>query len=294
MEIPIKGPVLQDTNLFRFKLNQRLEDVSRLFAESKEKLQKRSRKTTLKGGPSKSAAALVASGFKSESEFDTETAMGLYERAVELDPSCTEALLRYSKAMSDLTLEPGTSPAEAQRLVTLAVETAEQALAQEPLSARAHLALAINLARLALYSNNQTKVDLVRRVREGAQRAIELNADEDLAYHLLGRWNNEMASLNVIIKVAINLFYGGLEAGSHAEAKKLFEKCLSLNPSRMVHHVEMGRTHLKLGEIDEACRELTLAMSMDLEDINALHEKYDGQEMLSSLLRGDRSIKTGW
>ena len=36
------------------------------------------------------------------------------------------------------------------------------------------------------------QVNLVRAVRVGAEKAIEVNENEDLAYHLLGRWHNEM------------------------------------------------------------------------------------------------------
>ena len=39
-----------------------------------------------------------------------------------------------------------------------AVDLAEQAVQMDPEDARTHLALAINLARLALYSDNNTEV----------------------------------------------------------------------------------------------------------------------------------------
>jgi len=31
-----------------------------------------------------------------------------------------------------------------------------------------------------------------------------------------------------------------------------------------------------------------------VEDVNALHQKFDGEEMLKLLKRGDKKIETGW
>jgi hypothetical protein len=48
-------------------------------------------------------------------------------------------------------------------------------------------------------------VDLVRAVRVGAEKAIELNKDEDLGYHLLGRWHNEMVRTVTDVSLCISL-----------------------------------------------------------------------------------------
>jgi Tfp pilus assembly protein PilF len=102
-------------------------------------------------------------------------------------------------------------------------------------------------------------------VREGAERAIATDAEEDLAYHMLGRWHNEIASINWAIKLAIDLFYGGLgESGSHQHAKRLFDKAIEINPTRMVHHVEMGRTYIKMGEHQKARQCLEYAMQLEV------------------------------
>lgn len=69
------------------------------------------------------------------------------------------------QALSDLTLEPGTKEGDAQAMTRRAVVLAEAALRQDAADARTHLAIAINLARLAVYSDNKTKVSLVRQVR---------------------------------------------------------------------------------------------------------------------------------
>eukprot|EP00976_Prorocentrum_cordatum_P059972 1175717-Prorocentrum_minimum.AAC.1 len=197
-------------------------------------------------------------------------------------------------------------------------------------------------------------------------------------------------SVPYIVKIAINLFYGGLEEGSHQEvricghpppyggleegshqeadgefdglaARRLFERCVEMNPSRMVHRIELGRTYLKLNMRQEADEALSTGLAMErsrkqgpgltgghltprrrrdhtpfrpyiprpaaslggvpmlrrapdvnaglrlgserglrlgadgaVEDINALLDKYDGEQMLKSLRKGDRKVYTAW
>ena len=84
------------------------------------------------------------------------------------------------QALSDLTLEPGTSEGEAQAMTRRAVILAEAALQQDASDARTHLAIAINLARLAVYSDNKTKVSLVRQVRTARLSVDRLVYERDV------------------------------------------------------------------------------------------------------------------
>lgn len=60
---------------------------------------------------------LLREGNACEAKFDSAGALGCYERALQLDGGSCEALLRCSKALSDLTLEPGTPSGDAQAMV---------------------------------------------------------------------------------------------------------------------------------------------------------------------------------
>mmetsp|Transcript_40876 Transcript_40876/g.68460 ORF Transcript_40876/g.68460 Transcript_40876/m.68460 type:complete len:325 (+) Transcript_40876:96-1070(+) len=286
MDIPSKGgPSPLSKKPFHFT---DFKDPASRFRQFLTDKTKKQRKWKVELPRKHGATYLVERGYELETYLDTKGALAFYEEALDLEPNHTQALLRCSKALSDLTLEPGTSEANAQALVTRAVALAERAVELNGADPLAHLARAINLGRLALYSSTKTKVDLVRAVRVGAEKAIELNKDEDLGYHLLGRWHNEMGSLSFIVKLAINVFYGGLEEGTHLDAKRLFEKCIVLNPKRMIHHIELGRTYIKLNMPEKASEVLTSALhsGMEVEDINALHEKYDAEAMLAELNRG--------
>jgi hypothetical protein len=44
----------------------------------------------------------------------------------------------------------------------------------------------------------------------------------------------------------------------------------------------------------QALESLTRSQALPVEDINALHEKFDAGEMIKGLQNGDRNIDTGW
>ena len=64
------------------------------------------------------------------------------------------------------------------------------------------------MGRLALLSDNKTKVRLAHDAREEAVTALALEPSNDLAHHLMGRWHYEMANLNVVVRTLVRVMYG--------------------------------------------------------------------------------------
>ena len=78
--------------------------------------------------------------------------------------------------------------------------------------------------------------------------------------------------------------YGtALQPGSHAEAAEAYRRAAGLVPERLVHHVELGRVLMRLGQPSRAKCHLLTAMDLDIEDINAHLSRLEGQRMLASL-----------
>lgn len=71
-----------------------------------------------------------------------------------------------------------------------------------------HIAACISLGRLALLSDNRTKVSLARDARQEAVTALALEPSSDLAHHLMGRWHTEMANLNMVVRTLVRVMYG--------------------------------------------------------------------------------------
>ncbi|GFR51294.1 hypothetical protein Agub_g13655, partial [Astrephomene gubernaculifera] len=187
----------------------------------------------------------------------------------------------------DMSYVPGTPSARAVELNRRAIDVALQAVAANPQSAIGHVACCVSRGRLALHLDNRTKVQLARQAQDDVRTALNLEPDNDVAHHLLGRWNYEMASVNAVVRTIIQMLYGtSLMAGSYRDAAACYETAVRLRPEYLIHRVELGRTYWKLGQLQAAERELETAMGLDVPDINALLQKEDAKTMLARLKGG--------
>ncbi|GLC45953.1 hypothetical protein PLESTB_001200800 [Pleodorina starrii] len=227
-------------------------------------------------------------GLTAERELQLEEAIRCYEQATQADPGSAEMWARLSKAWSDSSYLPGTRPDRAMDFNRRAIEVALQAVEANPKSAFGHVACCVSRGRLALYLDNRSKVALARQAQDDVRTALELEPDNDVAHHLLGRWNYEMASVNAVVRTLIQMLYGtSLMAGSYREAALCYETAVRLRPDYLIHRVELGRTYWKLGQLEAAVRELETATGLDVPDINAMLQKEDAVVMLSKLKPGN-------
>ncbi|KXZ49495.1 hypothetical protein GPECTOR_21g721 [Gonium pectorale] len=233
---------------------------------------------------SRTAQRWAEQGQARERELDLDEAIRLYEKAAAADPSSAEWLARLSKALSDSSYLPGTNTARAIEVNRRAIEVAEQAVAADPKSAFGHVACCVSRGRLALYVDNRTKVALARQAQDDVRTALQLEPENDVAHHLLGRWNYEMASVNAMVRTLIQMLYGtALMAGSYREAAACYQTAVRIRPDYLIHRVELGRTYWKLGQVEAAAQELETAVGLDVPDINALLQKKDAMALLAKL-----------
>ena len=137
----------------------------------------------------------------------------------------------------------------------------------------------------ALWSSNQRKIEISRTVRERVTAALALSPDDDVALHVLGRWEYEMSCVGFAVRMVVKMVYGGLEVGSLAEAHRCLARAIELRPERLVHRVVMARILQKMGKQDEAVQQLEAALSLQVEDVNAEHERAEAARMLQKMGR---------
>ena len=93
-----------------------------------------------------------------------------------------------------------------------------------------------------------------------------------------------MPQLNFVARALVRVLYGTtLQPGSHVEAAAAYRRAAALVPERLVHHVELGRVLMRLGQPGRAKSHLLRAMDLDVEDINAHLSQLEGQRLLASL-----------
>jgi tetratricopeptide (TPR) repeat protein len=132
-----------------------------------------------------------------------------------------------------------------------------------------------------MWSDNREKVELSGTIKERCEEAIRLDPTSDLALHVLGRYQHQMANLGRIVRALVRVMYGGkLEPGTLEEAETIFRRAIEIAPKRLIHRVELGKLLLDMQRKDEAHAELKLAMTLPREDINSEHERRDAVELL--------------
>ena len=79
------------------------------------------------------------------------------------------------------------------------------------------------------------KIQLAHDAQQDVFRALEVSPGSDIALHLLGRWNYEMAGLNFVARTLVRVLFGAtLMAGSYQEAAKCFSQAAQAAPGMLV------------------------------------------------------------
>lgn len=164
-----------------------------------------------------------------------------------------------------------------------ALEAAERAVKLAPDNAQARLSLAIVLGQLALTESPRRQIEMSRRIRDEAEAATRLDPGEDFAWHVLARWNYELANLNPLLKSFAEVIYGKFPDASNKNAAEYFRKAIASGPPRVIHHIEYGRTLVALGKTDEARQHLELGLSLPTKTKDDAESKTRGQKALGAL-----------
>lgn len=174
-------------------------------------------------------------------------------------------------------------PKEKLRLGTLALNYGLKAAALGPKDSDAQLSPAITYGKMLPLQSNQTQVDATPLIKIAVDKALLLNPRNDSAWHVLGRWHQSLANIGSVKRAFGEMFYGGLPIGTNAEALKCFDKAIAINPHRLRHYVELGRTYAQMGDHANARKYLLKGLSMPNTENDDPEVKRLGRESLALL-----------
>lgn len=224
----------------------------------------------------------MARGDLLDKQLKTAQALAVYLEAEKAAPNDAEILRRVAKGYAESMVDAETK-ARQKELGFKAVEYAKRAVAADSRNAQAHLALAICYGRVAPLLDNQTKINFSKLVKEHVEKSLALDRSSDYAYHVLGAWNYEIASLNPVLRTVVKIIYGGLPEASYEEAVRNFQKALELAPQRVSHHVELGRAYAALGQEELAREFLTKGLALPNREKDDADTKERGRAALRKL-----------
>jgi tetratricopeptide (TPR) repeat protein len=206
-------------------------------------------------------AELVKSGDAREARFQYDEALKYYLPAEKLEPDNAALLVKISRQYA---LRMNNLPNKADKIASgrKALSYAERAVAIAPEQSDPHLAVAICLGKLTPFMGNREMVEASKRIKVSAEKAVRIAPKDDYAWHLLGRWHQSPANIGGATRALAGIIYGKLPEASNEKAVECFRKAIALNPDRLVHFVELGRTYEMMGRKAEAKRYLEQGLSM--------------------------------
>jgi tetratricopeptide (TPR) repeat protein len=222
---------------------------------------------------------LLAQGDAEVKALHAQEALDLFQQAAQLDPNDAAILLRISQQYSNLIAQAKT-PAEAEIDARKSLDEANAAAAIAPDNPKAHLALAVAYGRLTDYQDDKEKVESSRHVKEEVDKALAIDPNDDYSWHVLGRWNYAVATLNPVLKMIAKFIYGGMPDASLEEAVRDYKKAIEIAPQRLLHHHELARAYIALGQTDLARKEWETEATLKPEDNEGVNDQKEAREQL--------------
>lgn len=215
--------------------------------------------------------------------YDNPGALQAYQEVLNLDSLDYEANWKACRAHIDIgeTIEDDDERAEYYKKGS---ELAQRATRINPEGSKGHLYLSIALGRVALDAGAKERIKLSKDIKAEVDLAIKYDPSDDIAYHVLGRWNRKLANLSWIEKGFADMFLGGVpDEASDENAVAAFKKAIELNPMHINHHLELGITYELMGLDEEAQAQYQQCLDLPKSDSDDDKYKKEAQQRLEDL-----------
>jgi tetratricopeptide (TPR) repeat protein len=234
------------------------------------------------GATAESPEELIQKGDVFYDKLQASEALKFYLPAEKLDPNNVRLLVRISREYRHL-MSDATKATEKLLLGNTALGYAQRAAALAPNDPETHLALAISYGKMLPIEETKQQFAYSRLIKIAADKAIELDPNNDLAWQVLGRWYLALADVGTVKRALARLAYGKLPPAKYEDAARCFEKALALNPNRLMHYIELGRTYSKMGRDADARKFITKGLAMPETEKDDPETKDRGRQILMKL-----------
>jgi len=215
-------------------------------------------------------------------QFDNKGALEKYLSALKMDSLNYEANWKAARAFVDVgeTLE-----GESRAVHYSSGEAyARRATRIDSTGSKGHLFLSIALGRVALDASAKKRIQLSKEIKKEVDLAIKYDPNDDIAYHVLGRWHRKLSNLSWIEKTFANMFLGGVpEEASNENALKNFKRAIEIHPEHINHHLELGITYQMMGWNELARTEFQRCLDLPQSDSDDARYKAEAQERINDL-----------
>ena len=229
-----------------------------------------------------SAEDLIQKGNVFYDKLQPAEALKYYLPAEKLAPDNAGLLVRIARQYRHL-MSDARNLDEKIRLGAVAVKYSDRAVALAPNDPEAQLAVAISYGKLLPFQSNKEQFLNSRVIKTAADKVIATDPGNDLGWQVLGRWKFNIAAIGGLKRVLAQTAYGKLPTATYEDAVRCFEKAIELNPQRLMHYIELGRTYAVMGKTAEARKFIAKGLAMPDTEKDDPETKRQGREILQQL-----------
>jgi tetratricopeptide (TPR) repeat protein len=226
-----------------------------------------------------SADALITEGDFYYAKLEAHQSLKFYLLAEKLEPDNVRLLVHISREYRHL-MGDATGQADKVHFGSIAVDYANRATALAPKDPEAQLAVAVSYGELQPFQGYQQRFNAVHIVKDAVDKVIELDPQNDLGWHVLGRWYQGLAEVDPLHRVLAQAL-GGLPPATYQQAATCFEKAIQLNPNRLMHYIALGTVDVEMGKKAEGCRLIEKGLAMQNTEKDDPEAKRQGEEVLA-------------
>ena len=234
------------------------------------------------GAAAESAEELIQKGDAFYDKLQAAEALKFYLPAEKLDPNNVRLLVRIAREYRHL-MSDATNAKEKLQLGNIAVAHAQRAVILAPDDAEAQLALAISYGKILPLVGTKQQIANSHLIKIAVDKVISLDPTNDLAWQVLGRWYRGLADVGPVKRAFAQVVYGKLPPAEYEDAVRCFEKAIALNPNRLMHPIELGRTYAKMDREADARKFITKGLAMPETEKDDPETKKLGRQILKKL-----------
>jgi len=233
------------------------------------------------------AAEHILQGDEYYAQFNDEKALEEYLAAAQAEPGNYEALWKTSRAYFDLgdVMDPKDDSAKQKqrKFFTDSLSYARKAVRADPNDTWGHFFVSAAQGKFVLTKGKKDQVNASKTIKAEIEKAIELDPNNDLAYHALGIWHRTMAEIGGAQRFLGGMMYGSIPKGTFEESERALQKAITLKPDYTNHHLELGRTYLAMKKYDLAKQEFQKTLELPDTTSKCPIYKKEAQAELDSL-----------
>ena len=190
-------------------------------------------------------------------QFKPREAVGELQKILRIDGGNFEALIKMARAFIDIGDQVRESGAgwKEQKLkeYSVAEDYSRKAVRVDGSSTWGHFWLAASIGNIAMVSPLSKQLDLAGDIRDAVERAITLDPNNGMAYHVYGVWHRKVAEIGSASRMFASVIYGrAVPSGSLEKSIEYLKKAVALNPTIIVSRLELARSYIATDQRPQA------------------------------------------